>query len=199
MVGTTTLELLQRSRNNVIERCRHSQDRPRFDSNTFNTMGYEESFDHIVSSFLFCSFRSLTDALPGLQRCVSTEDSTGWVEHEEFLRQRHSTRHKRCAELVLPKLTSSFADFHGEEDDSGPAAHTVGGVPDIQILGSTTSAQDDFCSSARHNRFFEALNDTTGRPKRMFRKTPPPPTIRGGSTSDVLTHFGEETGENWVL
>ncbi|KAJ1479915.1 hypothetical protein T484DRAFT_1748907 [Baffinella frigidus] len=34
----------------------------------------------------------------------------------------------------------------------------------------------------RRNRF-ERLYDTTGRPKRVFRKTPPPPIIRGVSTS----------------
>ncbi|KAJ1473204.1 hypothetical protein T484DRAFT_1913431 [Baffinella frigidus] len=34
----------------------------------------------------------------------------------------------------------------------------------------------------RLNRF-EPLNDTTGRPKRVFRKTPPPPSIRRQSTS----------------
>jgi len=133
---------------------------------------------------------SAADALPGFQRCTSAEDSTGWVEHEEFLVQRHSTRRKRCADLVLPKLMSSFEDSDGEKEDSGHAAHTAGTLHDAAILGTTTPAQDDIGSFARRNRFFEPLNDTTGRPKRVFRKTPPPPTTRDVSTSDVLTHEG---------
>ena len=151
---------------------------------------------------------SAADALPVFQRCASAEDSTGWVEHDEFLGQRHSTRRKRCAELVLPKLMSSFEDVHCEEEAPSPAAHTVGKlfkeilVPDEEILGTTTPAQDDMCPSAlergppvqaRRNRFFEPLNDRTGRPRRVFRKTPLPPTIRGVSTSGMLT--GEEEGK----
>jgi hypothetical protein len=77
---------------------------------------------------------------------------------------------------------SSFEDSDSEKEESGPAAHTAGAPQDAEILGTTTPAQDDIGWSARRNRFFEPLNDTTGRPKRMFRKTPPPPTIRGGST-----------------
>ena len=42
---------------------------------------------------------------------------------------------------------------------------------------------DDTCSSGRRNRF-ERLNDTTARTKLVFRKTPPPPIIRGLPTSD---------------
>ena len=38
----------------------------------------------------------------------------------------------------------------------------------------------------RLNRF-ERLNDTTGRPKRVFRKTPPPEKIRGPSTAEILS------------
>ena len=145
---------------------------------------------------------SAADALPGFQRCASAEDSTGWVGHEEFLAQRHSTRsarRKRCAELVLPKLMSSFEDSDGEKDHTGPAAHTAGTLQDADFFGTTTPAQDDIGSSARRNRFFEPLNDTTGRPKRVFRKTPPPLIIRGGSTSDVLAHEGGGNGQNWIL
>jgi len=142
---------------------------------------------------------STADALPGVQRCASAEDSTGWVEHEQYLVQRHSTRRKRCAELVLPKLMSSFEDSDGEKEDAGSAAHKAGTLQDAEILGTTTPAQDDIASSARRDRLFEPLNDTTGRPKRVFRKTPPPPIIRGVSTSDMLTHAEEEKVENWVL
>jgi len=119
-----------------------------------------------------------TDALLGMQRRASAEDSTGWVEHEEFLAQRHSTRRKRLAELVLPKRMSSFEDFHGE-------------LPGVEILGTMDPAQNDICSLARRNRFFEHLNDTTGRPKRVFRKTPPPPIIRGVPTADGLTETAD--------
>ena len=145
---------------------------------------------------------SAADALPDFQRCASAEDSTGWVDHEEFLAQRCSTRsarRKRCAEFVLPKLMSSFEDSHGVKEDSCPVSHTAGTLQDAEILGTTTQAQDDIGSSARRNRFFEPLNDTTGRPKRVFRKTSPPPITRGGSTSDVLTPEGGEGVENWVL
>jgi hypothetical protein len=77
---------------------------------------------------------------------------------------------------------SSFEDSDGEKEDSEPAAQTAGTLQDAEIFGTTTLAQDDICTSARRNRFFEALNDTTGRPKRVFRKTPPPPIIRNGAT-----------------
>jgi len=48
------------------------------------------------------------------------------------------------------------------------------------IRGLSTSSdeispvQEDSCSSVRLNRF-ETLNDTAAHPKRVFRKTPPPP------------------------
>ena len=126
---------------------------------------------------------SAADVLPGFRRCASAEDSTGWVEHEEFLGQRHYARRKRCSELVLPKLMSSFEDFDGEEKHSGPVAHEVCTFQDVEILGTTTAAQNDICSSARRNRFFEPLNDTTGRPHRVFHTTPSPPIIRGVPTS----------------
>ena len=121
--------------------------------------------------------------------------------------QRHYARWKRCSALVLPKLMSSFEDFDGEEEDAAPAAHKVGTLHDVEIrtgygqgrtgkiLGTTTAAPDDMCSSARRNRFFEPLNDTTGRPHRVFRKTPPPPTIRGVSTSGVPKQEEEEEEE----
>jgi len=51
-------------------------------------------------------------------------------------------------------------------------------------LGVRSSA-DRHKDSARLNRFEESLNDTTGRPKRVFRKTPPPPINRTQSTSDA--------------
>ncbi|KAJ1473203.1 hypothetical protein T484DRAFT_1752270 [Baffinella frigidus] len=48
----------------------------------------------------------------------------------------------------------------------------------------------------RLNRFEEPVNDTTGRPKRVFRKTPPPPTIREVSASashdDLLDEHNPE-------
>ena len=94
---------------------------------------------------------------------------------------------------------SSFEDSDGDKEDSGLAAHTAGTLQDVEILCTITPAQDDIRSSARRNRLFEALNDTTGRPKRVFRKTPPPPIIRGDYTSHVLTHEGEGEGGNWVL
>jgi len=64
----------------------------------------------------------------------------------------------------------------------------------FELLNDTTGrprrilkspSQDDSCSSASLTRF-ERLNDTTARPKRIFRKTPPPPIIRGPSTSEIL-------------
>ena len=64
----------------------------------------------------------------------------------------------------------------------------------FELLNDTTGrprrvlkspSQDDICSSARCNRF-ERLNDTTARPKLIFRKTPPPPIIRGLSASEIL-------------
>jgi len=64
----------------------------------------------------------------------------------------------------------------------------------FELLNDTTGrprrvlkspSQDEICSSARRGRF-ERLNDTTARPKRIFRKTPPPPIIRGLSTSEIL-------------
>ena len=64
----------------------------------------------------------------------------------------------------------------------------------FELLNDTTGrprrvlkspSQHDICSSARRSRF-ERLNDTTARPKLIFRKTPPPPIIRGCSTSEIL-------------
>jgi len=135
---------------------------------------------------------SAADARPGFRRCASAKDSTGWVEHEQFLGQRHYARWKRCSQHVLPKLMSSFKDFDGEDEDSGPAAHKVGKFQEEEILGTTTVAQHDICSSTRCNRFFEPLNDTTGLPNRVFRKTPPPPIARGVSMSDVPKQEKEE-------
>ena len=58
--------------------------------------------------------------------------------------------------------------------------------------GTTTAAQDDIRSSARRNRFFEPLNDTTGRPHRDFHKTPPPPITRGVCSSGAPKQEEEE-------
>lgn len=41
-------------------------------------------------------------------------------------------------------------------------------------IHSAPPSQDAICASARRSRFEEPLNDTTGRPTRVFRKTPPP-------------------------
>ena len=68
----------------------------------------------------------------------------------------------------------------------------VGKFQDVEMLGTTTTAQDDIRSSARRNSFFEPLNDTTGRPHREFHKTPPPPIIRGVCTSGALKQAEEE-------
>ena len=59
-------------------------------------------------------------------------------------------------------------------------------------------SQDNFRASARPNRFQEPLNDTTGRPRRVFRKTPP--RTRGQRSRDMdpeetLGHVeGEQAG-----
>ena len=42
-------------------------------------------------------------------------------------------------------------------------------------IGGAAPSQEDVLGSARRNRFEEPLNDTTAQPKRVFRKTPPPP------------------------
>jgi hypothetical protein len=55
-----------------------------------------------------------------------------------------------------------------------PPPQIIRGVSTTEILGTTTPAQDDFYPSVRRSRF-ESLNDTTDRPRRVFRKTPPPP------------------------
>jgi len=68
---------------------------------------------------------------------------------------------------------------------TNPPSPTIAtGEADRVALGVRSSA-DRHKDDARRNRFEEDLNDTTGRPKRVFRKTPPPPIKRTQSTSDA--------------
>ncbi|KAJ1473841.1 hypothetical protein T484DRAFT_1972069 [Baffinella frigidus] len=70
-------------------------------------------------------------------------------------------------------------------------------------FGGAAPSQDDVggsahvCGSARHNRYQdrqEPLNDTTGRPKRVFCESPPPSKIKDSPELGPLPGFSTNEG-----
>ncbi|KAJ1468851.1 hypothetical protein T484DRAFT_1853890 [Baffinella frigidus] len=100
-------------------------------------------------------------------------------------RRSNADRHKDDArpDLVEPLNDTTGRTKRVYRTTPPPPIDRLQSAP---AIGAATPSQDDVCGSAqvggsaRHNRFQELwvpLNDTTGRPKRVFRKTPPPSKI----------------------
>ncbi|KAJ1494318.1 hypothetical protein T484DRAFT_1766189 [Baffinella frigidus] len=71
-------------------------------------------------------------------------------------------------EALIQEIDISIS---GEQTANLPSP--IRGLSSSGIPGTTSPAQDDTSSPARLNRFERPLNDTSGRPKRVFRQTPP--------------------------
>jgi len=80
-----------------------------------------------------------------------------------------------------PPYLPAMIEGHFETKASSPANATGEGNRFTPRCSNADRHKDD----ARPNRFQEPLNDTTGRTKRVFRKTPPPPINRHQSTSEI--------------
>ena len=98
------------------------------------------------------------------KRRIPSEPSPG---PETFLFPRcFGIRFPWSPDSMSPAPDSAPTPVPGREADSGDR------TPNEEQRANAPS-QDNIRASARPNRSQEPLNDTTGRPKRVFRKTPP--------------------------
>jgi hypothetical protein len=72
-----------------------------------------------------------------------------------------------------------------EEQFETKASSPANGTGEGSHFTPRSSNVDRHKDDAHPNRFEEPLNDTTGRTKRVFRKTPPPSINRHQSTSEI--------------